>query len=115
MNDASWDVDELKWWSEKVNAKTEKRALDLDFDSISFTSPNVPKVSRRKTFSALETKCFDLTNKLMATKQTFLDQAGEMDAREPLMIDLDELMRFTPSRQRKSPTLESCANEAAHP
>ena len=75
MNDASWDADEQKRWFEKVDAEKEKQALELDFDLISFEAPDVSVASGRNTFSALEMKCFDLTNALTVTKQTFSDQA----------------------------------------
>ena len=68
MNDASWDSDEQKQWSEKVDTEKEKRALDLDLDFVSFGAPSVPVTYGRKTFSSLETKCFDLTNVLRPSR-----------------------------------------------
>ena len=62
MNDISWEADEQKKWSEQVEEEKEKRVLELDLDALSFVTPEVLKVSRRKTFSALYTKCIDLKN-----------------------------------------------------
>ena len=72
MNDAFWDSNEQKMWSDKVDVEKEKQALDLDLDYVSFEAPNVPVASGRKTFSSLETKCSDLTNALDGYKTNLL-------------------------------------------
>ena len=57
----------------------------------------------------------DLSGNLMTEKETFLELASELEAKEPLTIDIEELLRFTPpsSPRPKSPTPESCENEPA--
>ena len=65
--------------------------MKVDLESLSFEAPTVPKVPERSTFLALEHKCMDLSGNLM-TEKTFLKVASELEAKEPLTIDIKELL-----------------------
>lgn len=56
----------------------------------------------------------DLSDNLITEKETFLKLASELGAKEPLTVDIEELLRFTsPPPQPKSRSVVSVANEQA--
>ena len=89
--------------------------MKVDLESLSFEAPIVPKVLERFTFSALEHRCMDLSGNLITENETFLELASELEAKEPLTVDLGVMLQFTPppSPQPKSPSPVSVANEQA--
>ncbi len=91
----------------------EKRASSLDFTIYLPKTPSPPVVPDRSGFSRIEHRCNDLAGHLTMEKETFQELAQELDAREPLTFDLDDLLKLSPSPAPRSPSPVSAANEQA--
>ena len=89
--------------------------MKIDLESLTFASPNIPKVFERSSFLAMENRYMDLSSNLILEKETFSSYASELEKNEPLMFNLDDLLcaPSSPAQRSKSPSSVSCANEAA--
>jgi hypothetical protein len=114
LNDPEWDAEEQKQWAEKISPDLEKRASNLDFTIYLPKTPNPPSVPDRSGFSQIEHRCNDLAGHLTMEKETFQELAQELDAKEPLTFDLDDLLKLSPSPAPRSPSPVSAANEQAN-
>ena len=60
--DPSWDAEEERAWSEKVDGEAEKEALCLDLDKLTLSPPSAPEIPKSLALSKLESLCLDLSN-----------------------------------------------------
>lgn len=114
LNDSEWDAEEHRAWSQRINSDLEERVTKTDWTSLSFEVQVIPQVPDRSILSTLEQRCSDLSGNLMTEKEAISDLASELDAKEPLTFDFEELLHSKPSSpQSRSPSPVTAANEQA--
>lgn len=104
MNDPDLDAEELASWAEKVSSDLEGRVLSTDWQALSFTAPDLSDIPKRSTFIDLEHKCTDLFGNLSSSKEIFQELALELEGKEPLTVDLEQLLRTAPPSPQPQPS-----------
>lgn len=87
-----------------MSPELEERVINTDGEALSFDVPDLPAISERSIITALEHKCTNLSRNPMTEKETFLELASELEAKEPLTCNIEELLRIAPSSPARSTT-----------
>ncbi|XP_057524313.1 uncharacterized protein LOC130804017 isoform X2 [Amaranthus tricolor] len=95
--DPSWDVEEERAWSEKVDMEAEKEALCLDLDKLALSPPSAPDVPESLALSKLESLCLDLSNLIIDEGKNLQGLSKKLSEIEVEPFNIEDFVSFTPS------------------
>ena len=95
--DPSWDEEEKKAWSEKIDEEVEKEALCLDLDKLALSPPSAPNLPESLALSKLESLCLDLSNLIINEGKNLQSLSKDLSEIEVEPFNIEYFVSLTPS------------------
>ena len=95
--DPSWDAEEEKAWSEKVDEGAEKEALCLDLDKFTLSHPSAPDISESLALSKLESLCLNLSNLIIDEGKNLQSLSKELSEIKMEPFNIEDFVSFSPN------------------
>ena len=95
--DPTWDAEEKRFWSEKIDDDAEKEALCLDLDHLTLSSPSASDVPENMALSSLESLCLDLSNLIIDEGRNLQGLSKELSEIKVEPFNIEDYVSFTPS------------------